>query len=120
MFNPTEYTGDGGPGGTSANLLGACPPFQIDSKIGAPSGISEMQMQSHPYKAAHWRELRVRKILDMQSRHADGRMYADDEFTRYPAPEQMVFWMLSDVHLLQWLAYRQALSKKADWLVAEH
>ncbi len=47
VFRFTSYTGHGGPGGSYANLLGACPPFQIDSNFGAPSGICEMLMQSY-------------------------------------------------------------------------
>jgi len=69
-----------------------------------------------PHRAAHWRELRARRILQMQARHADGRLYADDEFTSYPSREQMVFWMVGDAHLFQWLADRHALAKKANWL----
>jgi len=69
-----------------------------------------------PHKAADWRKLRAEKILSMQSRHADGRMYAEDEFTGYPGREQMIFWMVSDTHLLQWLADHKALAKKGNWL----
>lgn len=69
-----------------------------------------------PHRAAHWRELRARRILEMQSRHPDGRMYADGEFDRYPGREQMIFWMIADAHLLQWLADRNALTGKANWL----
>jgi len=47
VFRFSNYTGHGGPGGSYANLFGACPPFQIDSNFGAPSGICEMLMQSY-------------------------------------------------------------------------
>ncbi len=69
-----------------------------------------------PHKAAHWRKLRAQRILKMQSRHPDGRMYAEGEFKTYPGREQMVLWMLSDAHLLQWLADHNALTKKKNWL----
>jgi hypothetical protein len=69
-----------------------------------------------PHKASKWRELRGRKILEMQSRHADGRMYAKGEFDRYPGREQQVLWVLSDAYLLQWLADQKALSSKGNWL----
>ena len=42
----------------------------------------------------------------------DGRMYKDDEFTRYPGREQIVFWMMSDALMLQWLADRKMISRK--------
>jgi len=69
-----------------------------------------------PHKASHWRLLRSKRILKMQSRHDDGRMYAEGEFSRYPGREQMVLWMISDAHLLQWLADHDALAKKKNWL----
>ena len=69
-----------------------------------------------PHKAAAWRTLRSERILEMQSRHEDGRMYAEEEFKSYPGREQMVFWMLSDAHLLQWLSDRGALAEKKNWL----
>ncbi len=69
-----------------------------------------------PHKASHWRKLRAEKILEMQSRHADGRMYAQGEFDSYPGREQMVLWMLGDSYLLQWLADRKAIAKKGNWL----
>jgi len=72
-----------------------------------------------PHKAAHWRELRANEILRMQSRHADGRMYADGEFSNYPGREQMVLWMLSDLFLLQWLKDHDALAKKKNWLATD-
>jgi hypothetical protein len=69
-----------------------------------------------PHTAAHWRALRAGKIFEMQSRHADGHMYAPDEYDHYFGAEQMVFWMMSDAHLLQWLADHDALSPKKNWI----
>lgn len=67
-------------------------------------------------KAAKWRKLRGERILELQTRHDDGRMYEDGEYDNYWGKEQMVFWMMADAHLLQWLADRQALSNKSNWL----
>jgi len=66
--------------------------------------------------AKEWIRLRCEKILAMQSRHADGHMYAEGEFDRYPGREQMVLWKLGDSYLFLWLAARDALSEKANWL----
>ena len=41
-------------------------------------------------------------------------MYAEGEFDNYPGREQMVFWLLSDAHLLQWLDDRNAVSEKKN------
>jgi len=67
-------------------------------------------------KASEWRRLRTKRILELQSRHKDGSMYEDGEFYGYWGKEQMVFWMMSDTHLLQWLADRNAVSEKGNWL----
>ncbi|WP_148216282.1 hypothetical protein [Coraliomargarita akajimensis] len=68
------------------------------------------------HKAAHWRKLRGERILEMQQRHADGRMYATGEFDNYKGAEQMVFWMMADVHLLQWLMDQRVSFETANWL----
>ena len=67
-------------------------------------------------RASVWRKLRAERILELQSRHTDGRMYQEGEFDNYWGKEQMVFWMISDAHLLQWLADREAISEKQNWL----
>lgn len=43
----TQERGFSESGGTYANLLNACPPYQIDGNFGAVEGISEMLLQSH-------------------------------------------------------------------------
>jgi len=67
-------------------------------------------------KASEWRQLRAERILELQSRHKDGRMYKDGEYDNYWGKEQMVFWMMADAHLLQWIKDRGELSKKRNWL----
>ncbi|WOO40638.1 hypothetical protein [Rubellicoccus peritrichatus] len=76
--------------------------------------------QGLPHTARHWRILRGDKIYEMQSRNADGNMYEPGEFDSYPGREQMVFWMMSDAHLLFWLADQSAVSSKANWLEGEY
>ncbi|MEM6641433.1 MAG: hypothetical protein AAF616_00525 [Bacteroidota bacterium] len=67
-------------------------------------------------KASNWVKLRGERILELQSRHEDGRMYKPGEYDNYWGKEQMCFWMFADAHLLYWLADRNALSKQKNWL----
>ncbi|QBG49150.1 hypothetical protein EGM51_17760 [Verrucomicrobia bacterium S94] len=64
--------------------------------LGYDAGLGE--------KASEWRRLRGERMLEMQLRHADGRLYAPGEYDTYKGVEQMVFWMMADAHLLQWLS----------------
>jgi len=65
--------------------------------------------------ASEWMQIRGNRILDMQNRHKDGRIYAPGEFDRYMGREQLALWTLSDAYLLQWLAAHDALSAKGNW-----
>ncbi len=67
-------------------------------------------------KASDWVKLRGERILEFQSRHADGHMYQPGEYDTYKGVEQMVFWMMADAHLLYWLDDRKAILKQANWL----
>lgn len=78
--------------------------------------VDVLEYDKNLVKVSEWRKLRGERILELQSRHKDGRMYKDGEFDNYWGKEQMIFWMISDAHMLQWLADRQAVSKKSNWL----
>ena len=75
--------------------------------------------QGLPHKAAHWMNLRAAKMLQMQQRHPDGRMFAPGEYDTYPGAEQMMAWLLADALLALRLDAYQLLGKPADWLSRE-
>lgn len=72
------------------------------------------------HKAIDWLRVRADRILAMQSRHTNGKMYAEDEFPTYPGSEQMVAWQIADAYLLFWLNSHNAISgikeSNRDWL----
>ncbi len=59
--------------------------------------------------------LRAGRILEMQARHPDGRMFAKGEFDTYRGSEQMTCWVLADAFLLHWLKDSNALARQANW-----
>lgn len=67
-------------------------------------------------KARDWMRVRAARMLDMQARHPDGRLYEKGEFDRYSGAEQFVLWMISDAYLLLWLHNRGAVSRQGNWL----
>lgn len=67
------------------------------------------------HQAADWMRLRAGRILEMQGRHPDGRMFAKGEFETYGGAEQMTCWVMADAFLLHWLHDAQTLSRQADW-----
>lgn len=69
--------------------------------------------------ARNWMRIRGRKIYQMQERHEDGRIYAHGEFDRYIGAEQLALWVLSDSYLIQWLATKNSISEKGNWLANE-
>jgi hypothetical protein len=71
--------------------------------------------KGRPYQAADWMRLRAKKILEMQARHPDGRMFAKGEFDTYRGAEQMTCWVLADVFLLHWLHDTGNLGRQANW-----
>jgi hypothetical protein len=68
-----------------------------------------------PHRAASWMPLRAEKMLEMQQRHEDRRMFAKGEYDTYPGAEQWVAWCMGDAYLALWLDASNAMSKKANW-----
>ncbi len=68
-----------------------------------------------PHKAAEWLPIREQRLSQMQARHNDGRLFAPDEFKKYPGAEQMAAWIFADAFLVNWLSDHQALSKEGNW-----
>ena len=69
-----------------------------------------------PHKACTWMGIRAKKILEMQSRHPDGRMFAKGEFDSFPGREQGAAWAFADAYLLFWLHEQKAFARKGNWL----
>lgn len=67
-------------------------------------------------RAGEWMRVRTEKILAMQARHADGRMYAKGEFDTFDGREQMTVWLFADAYLLKWLKAQGVLSGKKAWI----
>lgn len=67
------------------------------------------------HKAGDWMRLRARRILEMQARYPDGRMFAKGEFETYGGAEQMACWVFADTFLLHRLHELNALNKQANW-----
>ncbi len=71
------------------------------------------------HTAQHWMRLRAQKIFEMQSRHADGHIYAPGEYDTYAGCEQLAIWQLTDAFLLHWLYWQDSISETANWLAKE-
>ncbi len=69
-----------------------------------------------PRPAEYWMRLRAERILEKQSRHADGRLYGKNEFTRFPPREQMTAFLIAEAFLLRWLDAHGKISRKSNWL----
>jgi hypothetical protein len=72
--------------------------------------------QGLSHKASRWMELRAARMLAMQNRHPDGRMFARGEYDTYPGTEQMMAWLLGDALLALRLDAYHLLGSPADWL----
>lgn len=71
-----------------------------------------------PHRAADWMRLRAEKLLAMQARHPDRRIFAPGEFDTYPQPDAAAAWMIADAFLLHWLYSADAISERGNWLAA--
>jgi len=69
-----------------------------------------------PNRASSWMRLRAEKILQMQSRHPEGKMFAKGEFDRFPGREQLAAWQFADAYLLFWLHEQKLIAPKGNWL----
>ncbi len=69
-----------------------------------------------PHPPEYWMRLRAERILQRQSQRPDGRLYAEGEFPRFPAREQMTAFLLASAFLLHWLAAHKQISPKTNWL----
>lgn len=62
-----------------------------------------------------WEKLRAKKLLTMQARHSDKRVYASGEWNNYGGKEQLAAWMFGDAYLLKWLKAQEELSETVSW-----
>ena len=71
--------------------------------------------QGLPHRAAEWLPIRGQRLVEMQARHPDGRLFEPSEFTTYRGAEQETAWNFADSLLLLWLHDRGALGHEANW-----
>ena len=69
-----------------------------------------------PNRAQDWMPLRAAKILEMQRRHPDRRIWADGEFDRWPGREQTACGRLGAAFLALWLHAQNFPVRQANWL----
>lgn len=101
-----------------------------NARVYYPSGTDWSRCDLSPYylmdvyaerfrwhkQASEWKTLRAEAMLSMQSRHADGHMFAPGEYDTYAGAEQWIFWCLADALLPQWLSRKGELSSSSNWL----
>jgi len=68
------------------------------------------------HSAEDWMHLRAAKILEMQQRHTDLRVYANGECDRWPGREQSVCGRLGTAFLALWLDAQDYRVRRANWL----
>ncbi|MEP0844462.1 MAG: hypothetical protein HRF43_17315 [Phycisphaerae bacterium] len=68
-----------------------------------------------PRRASEWIAIRTKRLLEMQSRHADGRLFAPGEYTTYAGAEQMAVLNFGTALLWNWLHDRDGLGRTGNW-----
>jgi hypothetical protein len=67
------------------------------------------------YDAAGWGRARLDRMLQMQSRHSDGRLYAPGEFDSWLPKEAYALEVMSRVWMVDWLDKQDALNAPSNW-----
>jgi hypothetical protein len=71
-----------------------------------------------PHRAEDWMRVRAKGLLQMQSRHADRRIFADGELDTWPGREQTAAHGLGNALLLLWLDAQDLPASGEKWLSA--
>lgn len=69
-----------------------------------------------PYDAAGWAFSRLDRILEMQSRHSDGKLYAPGEFDTWSTREAYALQTVTNLWLLGWLDAQDQVSAQGNWI----
>jgi hypothetical protein len=72
-----------------------------------------------PGRARDWMRVRAAKILEMQRRHPDRRIWAKGEFDTWPGREQTACGGLGASFLALWLEAQHYPVQKANWLTGQ-
>ncbi len=72
-----------------------------------------------PQQAVTWMRLRATKMLWMQERHTNRKMFAPGEYETYPGTEQWVAYQIADSFLALWLDAHNAMGTKSNWLAGK-
>lgn len=67
------------------------------------------------HQAAEWIPLRAERLLAMQARHEDGRLFAPGEYETYKGCEQMATLNFAQALLLNWLRDQDRMQPVGNW-----
>jgi len=68
-----------------------------------------------PYDAIAWGQTRLDRIQQMQSRFADGHIYAAGEFDSWTPREAYALNTLTNIWMVNWLDAQDAISPQGNW-----